>query len=86
MPKRRIALLTLLVSGVIVWFVTDYGAWHPRSLVSTPAMMIWFIWIVGVPILLCVVRGEWGLRILLFCLWLAQVVAISIGVYRMLTN
>jgi len=86
MSKARFGLLILLIAGPILWFVTDYGAFHPRSPLATPAMMALVAYFVVVPIALYAVSGERFLRILLSCVWLAWVVAMSIGVYRMYTS
>jgi hypothetical protein len=83
MSKPRFVLLILIAAGILIQIATLYGSVHPRSPIGDPAITLFIIYMLAVPIVVWKLVGERLLKTVLICTWALYLLMLAIGAYRM---
>jgi hypothetical protein len=81
--KTKFVCIGILLVGMLLHVVYGYFAFHPNSSVTTVLRRVFLGYIVAVPIILAVLRGDRGWRWTVFGVWIAYVGLIAFVIYTM---
>ena len=79
--RTRLILLALMILGVLLNVWTVYISDHLDNPTRKPANAMLVIYMLVVPVVLWVVKGERSMRILLLVEWVGSILLLSIGFY-----
>ncbi len=79
---RRLSLIGLLVLGVLAHLWFKYASFHPDHRLSIAGMLLWVIYLLGLPLVLWTTKGERPLRIFMWLLWVCYVALVVLTTYR----
>ena len=81
--NARSLMLCFLVVGIVLFVLFLYASWHPDAIWSTPTVDAWFFYMISVPFVLYLTKGERVLRLVVLCFWLCYLAFFAFGAYKM---